>query len=90
MENDNSRDPEIERKLLNRRRLMQLTAAGVGLPTLSNGTSAQEDSFVGILSVDPSDYPNILLNVSVDTVAGSDGLLTKGVIDELHLAAEAN
>ncbi len=61
---------------LDRRTLLRLVAAGIAVPGAA-ATATASETFVDILSVDPSDYPNVLLNVSVDTAAGEDGLLTE-------------
>lgn len=62
---------------LSRRTMLQLAAAGITVPGAAAAASGATESFVDILSVDPTDYPNVLLNVSVDTVAGKDGRLTE-------------
>jgi|GEM_PF-3987219 len=61
---------------IDRRTVLQLAAAGVTIPGAA-ATAAASESFVDILSVDPTDYPNVRLNVSVDTPSGRDGLLTE-------------
>lgn len=61
----------------NRRTVLQLVAAGLLAPGAASTVSAEADAVVDILSVDPSDFPNVLLNINVDTPAGRDGSLTE-------------
>lgn len=72
MENNSNRIPP-----LHRRRLLQLVASGTALSTTGLSSAASDSGFVDVLSADPSSYPNVRLNVRVDTDAGRDGALTK-------------
>lgn len=80
-ESDDRTVAGAEDSSFDRRTMLQLTALGLAGTGATAGTStsaaAQEDSFVDILSVDPSDYPNVLLNVDVASEAGTEGLLTE-------------
>lgn len=65
-----------EKSTFSRRDWMKLTAAGVTLPGFFAANASAAESFVSLLNADPSDYPTIQLNVSVDTEAGRNGELT--------------
>ncbi|SFG76881.1 von Willebrand factor type A domain-containing protein [Halopelagius inordinatus] len=63
-----------------RRTVLKSAVLGVGLHGFSARAAAQSDStagFVDVLSADPSNYPSILVNVSVDTDAGRNGNLSR-------------
>ena len=79
MRNDEyTTDPE-ESFSMHRRRLLQLAVSGTALSGIGTtiGKAESTDSFVDILSADPSAYPTIGLSVRVDSDAGRDGRLTK-------------
>jgi len=60
-----------------RRDVMKSAMLGAGTMGLPHAGALQTDaSFVDILSADPSNYPEVLLNVAVDTEAGRNGELT--------------
>lgn len=72
-------DKELTAKggVVDRRTVLQLAATGITVPGLATGSVTAEESFIDILSIDPSNYPYIHLNLNIDTPAGQDGLLTK-------------
>lgn len=61
---------------LGRRKLLQLTTAGAGIAGIDNVTATPDEDFVDIVGTNPTDYPNIGINVNVDTEAGRNGDLT--------------
>lgn len=70
-------DGADEQAAFSRRTWLKLAGAGVTMPASLATNASAASSFVDLLSVDPSEYPNVSLNVSVDTAAGRNGELTK-------------
>lgn len=64
---------------IDRRTVLKLAALGGGanIAGLSTDEVTAQEEFVDILSVDPSNHPEIHLNIRVDTEAGRDGELTE-------------
>lgn len=71
MVNNSISDPSMHR-----RRILQLAGSGLGLSTLDVVAANADDDFLNIVSTDPSQYPNISVNLRVDTTAGRNGNLT--------------
>jgi cytoskeletal protein CcmA (bactofilin family)/Mg-chelatase subunit ChlD len=57
--------------------MLQLAALGITSSTVVTGAQEEEDSFVNILSIDPSDYRNVVLNIEIDTGDGKNGRLER-------------
>ncbi len=57
--------------------VLQLAAAGLLGPSVASGVASANETFLDILSIDTTNYPTVYLNLSVDTSAGRDGLLTE-------------
>jgi len=75
---------------LSRRSVLRFAGGGATTAVLS-GLPEQvgaEPEFVDILSIDPTDYPNVKLNLSVDTSAGRNGELTRDAFEILENGAE--
>lgn len=60
-----------------RRTWLKLAVAGVTVPASFAGNASAASSFINILSIDPSEFPTVSLNVSVETEAGRNGDLTR-------------
>ncbi|WP_128226068.1 VWA domain-containing protein [Halobacteriaceae archaeon SHR40] len=75
----NTTSKEAEWGYFSRRRVLQAVGLGASVSGLPIGfADAQSESgFVDILSIDPSSYPLIQLNIAVDTEAGRKGELTE-------------
>lgn len=78
-EHDRPERGEAADGLTSSRRTLIRSIVGAGvLPAGIAGRSvADSGDFLNVLSVDPSSYPNVRLNVSVDTPAGRNGELTR-------------
>lgn len=77
---DDTAESDLSNQIDEQRRILLKLAAlggGVNAAGLSTGTALAASEFVDILSVDPSNYPEIHLNIRVDTEAGRDGELTE-------------
>lgn len=65
---------------MHRRRALQLALSGLGISGVGYGIGTArgaKDGFTDVLSVDPSAYPAVGLNIHVDTEVGRDGRLTR-------------
>lgn len=79
MTNRNRSEPGEQRRRhqFSRRTWLKLAAAGITVPASAATSASAAESFLDVLSIDPSNYPTVLLNISVDTAAGRNGDLTE-------------
>lgn len=77
MGSNNLLERDRKGRSLYRRRILQIAASGTAIAGLGANPVSADDEFVEITGTDPSTYPGVDVNVSVDSDAGRDGELTK-------------